>query len=180
MAGTTSAPLLACPPPERWEPPQLPACQDCVVREGEGGVPSRGPHPLVSVVLQAGAAAVARAAAGVASPPLCVLCVGELGIGNTTAAAAVLAALTGAPPEEVCGRGTGEGPSPAAAGFLVFQSVARSGGGPWARRCRRVFRSLCHPWRFVAYMCSCAWPRAANLHGSLGACGAGYGDVAAA
>eukprot|EP00775_Hariotina_reticulata_P010334 gene10334-10491_t len=36
-----------------------------------------------------------------------VLCIGELGIGNTTAAAAVLAALTGAAPDEVCGRGTG-------------------------------------------------------------------------
>lgn len=38
----------------------------------------------------------------------CVICVGELGIGNTTAAAALLAALSGAAPHEVCGRGTGE------------------------------------------------------------------------
>ncbi|GFR39949.1 hypothetical protein Agub_g26, partial [Astrephomene gubernaculifera] len=37
----------------------------------------------------------------------CVLCIGEVGIGNTTAAAALLAALTGASPEDVCGRGTG-------------------------------------------------------------------------
>jgi nicotinate-nucleotide--dimethylbenzimidazole phosphoribosyltransferase len=36
-----------------------------------------------------------------------VLIVGEIGIGNTTAAAALLAALTGLPPEDVCGRGTG-------------------------------------------------------------------------
>lgn len=36
-----------------------------------------------------------------------VVAVGELGIGNTTSAAALLAALTGAPPEAVCGRGTG-------------------------------------------------------------------------
>jgi nicotinate-nucleotide--dimethylbenzimidazole phosphoribosyltransferase len=36
-----------------------------------------------------------------------VLCLGEIGIGNTTAAAAVLAALTGRPPEDVCGRGAG-------------------------------------------------------------------------
>jgi len=35
------------------------------------------------------------------------LCLGELGIGNTTAAAALLAALTGASPADVCGRGTG-------------------------------------------------------------------------
>jgi nicotinate-nucleotide--dimethylbenzimidazole phosphoribosyltransferase len=32
---------------------------------------------------------------------------GEIGIGNTTAAAALLAALTGLPPERVVGRGTG-------------------------------------------------------------------------
>jgi nicotinate-nucleotide--dimethylbenzimidazole phosphoribosyltransferase len=35
------------------------------------------------------------------------LVVGEIGIGNTTVAAALLAALTGLPPEAVCGRGTG-------------------------------------------------------------------------
>lgn len=37
----------------------------------------------------------------------CVVLLGEVGIGNTTAAAALLAALTGAAPEEVVGRGTG-------------------------------------------------------------------------
>ena len=36
-----------------------------------------------------------------------VIVVGEIGIGNTTAAAALLAALTGLPPDAVCGRGTG-------------------------------------------------------------------------
>jgi len=36
-----------------------------------------------------------------------VLAVGEMGIGNTTAAAAVCAALTGIPPEELVGAGTG-------------------------------------------------------------------------
>lgn len=35
------------------------------------------------------------------------LIVGEVGIGNTTASSAVLAALTGADPEEIVGRGTG-------------------------------------------------------------------------
>jgi nicotinate-nucleotide--dimethylbenzimidazole phosphoribosyltransferase len=48
------------------------------------------------------------AAAGEEAPGL-VLCIGELGIGNTTSAAALVAALTGAAPEEVCGRGTGRG-----------------------------------------------------------------------
>ena len=36
-----------------------------------------------------------------------VLVLGEIGIGNTTVAAALLAALTGLPPDVVCGRGTG-------------------------------------------------------------------------
>jgi nicotinate-nucleotide--dimethylbenzimidazole phosphoribosyltransferase len=37
----------------------------------------------------------------------CILVTGDMGIGNTTAAAALIAALTGRPPEEVTGRGTG-------------------------------------------------------------------------
>jgi len=36
-----------------------------------------------------------------------VLVVGEMGIGNTTAASAIIAAITGQPPERVTGRGTG-------------------------------------------------------------------------
>jgi nicotinate-nucleotide--dimethylbenzimidazole phosphoribosyltransferase len=36
-----------------------------------------------------------------------VVILGEIGIGNTTAASALLAGLTGLPPEQVCGRGTG-------------------------------------------------------------------------
>ena len=38
------------------------------------------------------------------------LALGEIGIGNTTAAAAITSALTGAPPEEVVGPGSGLGP----------------------------------------------------------------------
>jgi NaMN:DMB phosphoribosyltransferase len=48
-----------------------------------------------------------QAGEGVAGPPRLAVCIGELGIGNTTAAAALLAALTGSAPEAVCGRGTG-------------------------------------------------------------------------
>ena len=44
---------------------------------------------------------------------------GEIGIGNTTVASALLAALTGLPPEAVCGRGTG----------LDAQGVAPQAGG---------------------------------------------------
>jgi nicotinate-nucleotide--dimethylbenzimidazole phosphoribosyltransferase len=50
----------------------------------------------------------------------CLVC-GEIGIGNTTAAAALLAALTGQPAERVCGRGTGLD----AAGLARKQEVIR-------------------------------------------------------
>ena len=69
-----------------------------------------------AAAMAAGAAAVARAceraaaaatAAAKPSPLRIVLAIGELGIGNTTAAAALLSALTGAPPEQTVGRGTG-------------------------------------------------------------------------
>lgn len=56
--------------------------------------------------LEAAVAAGHRLAAGLAEHAD-VVCLGEIGIGNTTAAAALLAALTGLPAERVCGRGTG-------------------------------------------------------------------------
>jgi nicotinate-nucleotide--dimethylbenzimidazole phosphoribosyltransferase len=46
-------------------------------------------------------------AAELAADGITLLGVGDMGIGNTTAASALAAAFTGAPPEEVCGRGTG-------------------------------------------------------------------------
>jgi nicotinate-nucleotide--dimethylbenzimidazole phosphoribosyltransferase len=47
-----------------------------------------------------------RLAAGLAADAD-VVCLGEIGIGNTTASAALAAALTGLPPAQVCGRGAG-------------------------------------------------------------------------
>lgn len=84
----------------------------------------RGSHSMLAgpaltagelqAALDAGAAAVARFADAAGCPPsTCAVCIGEVGIGNTTAAAAVLAALTGLPPEQVCGRGTGGPGQPA-------------------------------------------------------------------
>jgi nicotinate-nucleotide--dimethylbenzimidazole phosphoribosyltransferase len=58
-----------------------------------------------AVSWSAGADAVATVADS-PSPPDVVI-VGELGIGNTTAASAVAAAVVGGPPEQWCGRGTG-------------------------------------------------------------------------
>jgi nicotinate-nucleotide--dimethylbenzimidazole phosphoribosyltransferase len=54
-------------------------------------------------------AVVAGAAAVLDGPPVDVLAVGEVGIGNTTAAAALLALLTGAAADDVVGAGTGVG-----------------------------------------------------------------------
>jgi nicotinate-nucleotide--dimethylbenzimidazole phosphoribosyltransferase len=53
--------------------------------------------------VEAGAALAEEAIAGGAD----LLGTGEMGIGNTTAASAICAAITGAPPEAVTGRGTG-------------------------------------------------------------------------
>ncbi len=56
-----------------------------------------------SAALEAGRAAARRAAADGCR----VLALGDMGIGNTTAAAALASAFTGAPPERTVGRGTG-------------------------------------------------------------------------
>jgi nicotinate-nucleotide--dimethylbenzimidazole phosphoribosyltransferase len=55
--------------------------------------------------LEAGASVAAQAAADGAD----LLALGEIGIANTTAAAALVCAFTGAPPEEIVGSGTGLG-----------------------------------------------------------------------
>jgi nicotinate-nucleotide--dimethylbenzimidazole phosphoribosyltransferase len=48
-----------------------------------------------------------RCAAEAISAGSRLLAIGEMGIGNSTAASAICAAITGALPEDVCGRGTG-------------------------------------------------------------------------
>jgi nicotinate-nucleotide--dimethylbenzimidazole phosphoribosyltransferase len=49
----------------------------------------------------------ARITTELAADGIAVLALGEMGIGNTTAASAIAAALLGVAPERVCGRGTG-------------------------------------------------------------------------
>ncbi len=53
------------------------------------------------------AAGIAAFDAAVAAAPCDVIALGEMGIGNTTSAAAIVAAFTGRPAREVVGRGTG-------------------------------------------------------------------------
>jgi nicotinate-nucleotide--dimethylbenzimidazole phosphoribosyltransferase len=74
------------------------------VADGTGDL-TKGPamtRDQLDAAVQAGAELASEALADAD----CLAC-GEIGIGNTTAAAAVLAGLTGLPPEQVCGRGTG-------------------------------------------------------------------------
>ncbi len=85
--------------------PEHPSLWHRRVRSGSDDL-SRGPaFTLVEAVaaLDAGAACAAQLVAEGAD----LLVTGEMGIGNTTAAAAVIAALTGRPAAEVTGRGTG-------------------------------------------------------------------------
>lgn len=64
--------------------------------------PAMSPAMLAAALAAGRAAATRAAAAGVH-----MLGLGEMGIGNTTSAAALLSALTGAPVDETTGRGTG-------------------------------------------------------------------------
>ncbi|HEY0780053.1 MAG TPA: nicotinate-nucleotide--dimethylbenzimidazole phosphoribosyltransferase [Gemmatirosa sp.] len=61
--------------------------------------------------------------------PLDVLALGEVGIGNTTAAAALLALLTGATGDEVAGAGTGVGPRAQRRKAAVIDAVVRRARG---------------------------------------------------
>lgn len=80
------------------------------VRAGQGTADlSRGPamtREQAQHCVAAGAALAAEAAAAGAD----LIATGDLGIGNTTAASAVTAAITGAPPARVTGPGTGRTP----------------------------------------------------------------------
>ena len=88
--------------------PPLPPHPDLrVVRAGAGtGDISRGPamtRAQAERCLDAGVALAGEVAAGGAD----LIATGDMGIGNTTAASAVTAAVTGRPPRETTGRGTG-------------------------------------------------------------------------
>jgi nicotinate-nucleotide--dimethylbenzimidazole phosphoribosyltransferase len=83
---------------------RVPELLDCRVAEGSDDI-SCGPA-LASEQLRA-AMERGHALASRLAERCDVLVLGEIGIGNTTVAAALLAALTGLPPDAVCGRGTG-------------------------------------------------------------------------
>jgi nicotinate-nucleotide--dimethylbenzimidazole phosphoribosyltransferase len=83
----------------------VPNCKHIQIAPGTANMVT-GPamsHAQALAALEAGAALADDAAAGGAD----LFATGEMGIGNTTAASAITAAITGAPPERVTGRGTG-------------------------------------------------------------------------
>lgn len=87
------------------ELPELPGVVAVRVRRGSRNFvqePAMSPEEL-EAALEAGRAAARRAAATGADA----IGLGDMGIGNTTAAAALISALTGASPAETVGRGTG-------------------------------------------------------------------------
>lgn len=61
-----------------------------------------------------------------------ILALGDMGIGNTTSAAAIICSLTGASPDEVVGRGTGIDDETLRRKLAVVEAaVARIGDGDW-------------------------------------------------
>ena len=85
--------------------PPHPAVLDRKVRRGTDDL-ATGPAMTVDEARRAAAAGEAVALDAVAAGARC-LVTGDMGIGNTTASAALVAALAGRPPAEVTGRGTG-------------------------------------------------------------------------
>ena len=78
---------------------------------GSGDI-TEGPAMSRETAERAIAAGIALVTEERAAPSLDIVGCGEMGIGNSTAAAALIAAVTGRPPELVTGRGTGvEGPA---------------------------------------------------------------------
>ncbi len=84
--------------------PKLPGLVDRRVAAGSADI-TRGPA-LQPAELRA-AVEVGHSLASELAARCEVIVLGEIGIGNTTAASALLAALTGLPASEVCGRGSG-------------------------------------------------------------------------
>jgi nicotinate-nucleotide--dimethylbenzimidazole phosphoribosyltransferase len=85
--------------------PAHPAIEDHRIAAGTASF-TRGPAMTRDQAVAAVAAGV-RIAERLAGEGIGLIGIGEMGIGNTTAASALTAVLTGAPPEEVTSRGTG-------------------------------------------------------------------------
>lgn len=82
-----------------------PALRNCKVRRGTENF-SRGPAMTAFEARQSIETGI-RLVQQVAAEDLFLLGAGEMGIGNTSSAAAMVCAFTGAPPRDIAGRGTG-------------------------------------------------------------------------
>lgn len=90
----------------------------------------------VDAALQAGIDVYARMQS---AKPFDILALGEMGIGNTTAAAALICALTGNAPEDIVGRGTGIDDETLRRKMLaVTAGVQRCTAGDWRSAAREV------------------------------------------
>jgi nicotinate-nucleotide--dimethylbenzimidazole phosphoribosyltransferase len=87
------------------ELPQHPGLIDCKVAAGTGNI-ARGPAMSPDQARQALEAG-ATVTANQIEAGLDLLATGDMGIGNTTPSTAIASALSGVPPEEIAGRGTG-------------------------------------------------------------------------
>ena len=83
-----------------------PALDALRLASGTGDI-TAGPAMTRTLAARAIAAGIAIVEDELADPGLDLVACGEMGIGNTTAAAAIVAAVTGRPPTTVTGRGTG-------------------------------------------------------------------------
>ncbi len=112
----------------------LPPHPDLIeVRIGRGTANfARGDAMRTEDVERALAAGIAAVDTILARRPYDVLALGEMGIGNTTSAAAVVAACTGASAKAVTGRGTGiDDERLGVKRRVVADAVARIAGGSW-------------------------------------------------
>ena len=105
LAGSVGARLLVVDVGLASPAAPSPGVRSCRVRPGTASI-LRGPAMSREEALAA-AAVGADAIAEAGESGLDLLALGEVGIGNTTAASAVAAAMLGLPPKDVVGRGTG-------------------------------------------------------------------------
>lgn len=131
LARARGVPLHVVDVGVRWPDASAPPAAEGFVREAVAGAPAgdlRVEDAMSPDVFEACREAGRRAATRL-SPGLRVLVLGEMGIGNTTAAAAVAAALAGLAPEEAIGAGTGADlEMRARKAAVVRDALARLGG----------------------------------------------------
>ncbi|HEX4106945.1 MAG TPA: nicotinate-nucleotide--dimethylbenzimidazole phosphoribosyltransferase [Solirubrobacteraceae bacterium] len=116
-------------------PPGVRAC-----KVGAGSADMTASPALTELQLDAALAAGAALAGELADAGVQCLALGEIGIGNTTTAAALVSALTGAPPAVTVGRGTGLDAAGLERKRLVVTRALERSGAP--RDARSALREL--------------------------------------